>query len=44
MARSVVERGGVSKATCGEGWSHIGYDHGDYERLWTVIGTLQTLV
>jgi hypothetical protein len=44
MSRSAVERGGVSKTVCGEGWNHIGHDHADDERLWTVIETLQALV
>jgi hypothetical protein len=40
MARSTVERGGVVREVCGDGWNHIGYNPADYQDLWTVLAAL----
>ena len=43
--RTQVEWSGVVKEVCkGSGWNHIGYARADYERLWTVLETLNELV
>ncbi len=45
MAKEIIRRDGMTKAVCREpAWNHIGLERQDYEKLWTVIETLDSLI